>query len=102
MPQVDSRTKTENGCTIIPFVPPTLNNKDVENTSLAALIAVTIQHDKDVSAEERLMEIIEATGEVEVLEGDEVMASLGIEELDTHTGFTPMDVANDNDLISLI
>lgn len=100
MPQVDPRI--QNGCIIIPFVPPTLNTEDVENTSLAALIAVTIQHDKNISAEERLMEIIEATGEVEVLEGDDVMASLGIEELDTQTGVIPPEAANDNDLISLI
>ena len=64
MPNHDSRQD----CRVIPFVRPVTNEDNVVTSSIAAVIAVTILHQEGESPEERLLEIIETSGEVEVLD----------------------------------
>ena len=63
-PDHDSRQD----CRVIPFVRPVTNEENVVTSSIAAVIAVTILHHEGESPEERLLEIIEASGEAEVLD----------------------------------
>ena len=105
MQQVDPGIRE--GCVILPFVPPQLTADQVETTSLAALIAVTVLHDASISPEDRLIEIIEQSGEVEVLDSDEALADLGFtergfEEVDTPTGAALPGAANDNSPVVMI
>lgn len=104
MPNIDA--KASEGCKILPFSPKDISSSKVQTTSLAALIAVTILHDADISAEEKLMEIIERSGEAEILDADEAYADLGlgdiglddpgVEEMDISTGKTIPEASNDN------
>ena len=98
MPQPDAGIRE--GCVILPFVSPTDGGETLKTTSLAALVAVTILHDADVCAEERLIEILEQSGEVEVLDSEEAFADLGLEELDTPTGYQLATPSNDNQLVT--
>ena len=50
-------------CAIIPFQRPKQNTDSVTTSNIAAVIAVTVLHDCDMSPEEKLMNIIEASGE---------------------------------------
>lgn len=92
----------QNGCVILPFVSPHSRSEDIKSTSLAALVAVTILHDAKKCPEERLIEILEQTGEVEVMDTDEALSDLGLEELDTPTGYQLSSPSNDNDLLKSI
>ncbi len=53
---------------IIPFSPRKPTEKDVKVTTIAAVIAVTILHNGDENPEEKLMDLIESSGEVEILD----------------------------------
>ena len=89
MPNHDSRQD----CRVIPFVKPVTNEDNVVTSSIAAVIAVTILHHEGESPEERLLEIIEASGEAEVLD-----IADALEELETLSN-APMPIdrpANDN------
>ncbi|NDH94977.1 MAG: hypothetical protein EBZ13_10715 [Planctomycetia bacterium] len=55
-------------CRVIPFVKPTTSEDKSVASTIAAVIAVTILHQDGESPEDRLMEIIEASGEAEVLD----------------------------------
>ena len=59
----DSRTE----CDIIPFQRPHQNTDSVTTSNIAAVIAVTVLHNCDISPEEKLINIIEASGEAEIL-----------------------------------
>ena len=61
-------------CSIIPFHRPEDQPENLTTTSIAAVIAVTILHSDKVSPEEKLLEIIEASGEAEVLDADDAAA----------------------------
>ena len=70
---------------IIPFQPRTVKpekgqSKKVVTTNIAALIAVTILHDDTESPEDKLVDMIEANGEAEVMDSSEAFDMLG--ELD--------------------
>ena len=65
----DRETRPE--CSIIPFRRPEDQPENLTTTSIAAVIAVTILHSDNVSPEEKLLEIIEASGEAEVLDADD-------------------------------
>ena len=71
MPNVDPRSS--DGCIILPFHPK--GKTQLQTTSLAALIAVTVLHEPGINAEDKLMEIIERSGEVEILDADEAFKS---------------------------
>ena len=86
-------------CRVIPFVRPVTNEYNVVTSSIAAVIAVTILHHEGESPEERLLEIIEASGEAEVFDiADE------LEEFETR-GNAPTPFvrpANDNQYLTRI
>ena len=86
-------------CRVIPFVKPVTNEDNVVTSSIAAIIAVTILHHEGESPEERLLEIIEASGEAEVFDiADE------LEEFETR-GNAPTPFvrpANDNQYLTRI
>lgn len=100
MPQTDAGIRE--GCVILPFVSPTDGHETLQTTSLAALVAVTILHDAEVCPEQRLIEILEQSGEVEVLDSEEAFADLGLEELDTPTGYQLKTPSNDNQLVTSV
>jgi len=58
---------------IIPFPKRKPKSKGVTTTTIAALLAVTVLHDETVSAEEKLLELIEGTGEAEVMDSAEAL-----------------------------
>ena len=95
MPNHDSRQD----CRVIPFVRPVTNENNVVTSSIAAVIAVTILHHESDSPEERLLEIIEASGETEVLDISDVL-----EEFETvNDAPMPFDrPANDNQYLKHI
>ena len=53
---------------IIPFSPRKANQKNVSVTTIAAIIAVSVLHSDDENPEDKLMALIEASGEVEILD----------------------------------
>ena len=65
----DRETRPE--CSIIPFHRPEDQPENLTTTSIAAVIAVTVLHSDNLSPEEKLLEIIEASGEAEVLDADD-------------------------------
>lgn len=84
-------------CHVIPFQRPEIDEDNVTTTSIAAVIAVTILHTEGTSPEDKLLELIEATGEAEVLDADDALA--GFEDV------PGMDVpipVNDNQVVSLV
>jgi len=86
-------------CRVIPFVRPVTSEDNVVTSSIAAVIAVTILHHEGESPEERLLEIIEASGEAEVLD-----IADALEEFET-LGNSPMPFdrpANDNQYLTRI
>ena len=86
-------------CRVIPFVRPVTNEETVVTSSIAAVIAVTILHHEDDPLEQRLLEIIEASGEAEVLDIADVL-----QEFET-LGNAPMPFdrpANDNQYLTRI
>jgi hypothetical protein len=86
-------------CRVIPFLRPVTNEDNVVTSSIAAVIAVTILHYEGDSPEERLLEIIEASGEAEVLDIADVL-----EEFETlGNAPTPFNrPANDNQYITRV
>lgn len=86
---------------VIPFQPKEGpsdkgQTKKVVTTTIAALIAVTILHDDTESPEDKLIDLIEASGEAEVMDSSDAMEMLG--ELDDG-GINTAEIkapANDN------
>ncbi len=68
----DSETCPE--CSIIPFHRPKNRPEIVTTTSIAVVIAVKIVHSDRVSPEEKLLEIIGASGEAEILDAEDAAA----------------------------
>jgi hypothetical protein len=86
-------------CRVIPFVRPVTNEDNIVTSSIAAVIAVTILHHEGESPEERLLEIIQASGETEVLD-----IADALEEFETlGNAQTPFgQPANDNQYLTHI
>ena len=86
-------------CRVIPFVRPVTNEDNVVTSSIATVIAVTILYHEGESPEERLLEIIEASGEAEFLDIADVL-----EESETLSNESrPFDrPANDNQYLQPI
>ena len=84
-------------CHVIPFQPPQSQSEEVAATSIAAVIAVTVLHSSDESPEDRLLTILEQSGEVEVLDAEE---ALGDCEVYYEDQMTPP--ANDNTHMGVI
>ena len=58
---------------IIPFHIRNPESKGLLTTSIAALVAVTVLHDESISAEDKLLELIESSGEAEVMDSAEAL-----------------------------
>ena len=58
---------------IIPFPVPNPESKGLLTTTIAALVAVTVLHDGSISAEDKLLELIESSGEAEVMDSAEAL-----------------------------
>ena len=78
-------------CRVIPFVRPVTSEENVVTSSIAAVIAVTILHSPNESPEDRLLDILEQSGDVEVLDPDEAM-----DELAASSAQLDRTPANDN------
>ena len=83
-------------CSIIPFHRPEKQPDNLTTTSIAAVIAVTILHSENLSPEEKLLEIIEASGEVEVLDADDAAV-----EFETFEDKRLPLAANDNSIATI-
>ena len=55
-------------CRVIPFERPARREEQLTTSSIAAVIAVTVLHYEGESPETRILEIIESSGEAEVLD----------------------------------
>ena len=62
-------------CHVIPFNRPEIQREEVAATSIAAVIAVTVLHTSSESPEDRLLAILEQSGEVEILDADEAFGA---------------------------
>jgi len=82
-------------CHVIPFNRPQTQSDEVEATSIAAVIAVTVLHSPEESPEDRLLEILESSGEVEVLDADEALG-----DYDAAIDEMAAQPANDNTLFA--
>ena len=86
-------------CRVIPFVRPVASEDTILTSSIAAVVAVTILHREDESPEERLLDIIDASGEAEVIDVADVIE----EHEPLRTLPRPfLQPDNDNDLAKLL
>ena len=53
---------------IIPFSPRKSGSQNVSVSTIASIIAVTVLHSDDENPEDKLIELIESSGEVEILD----------------------------------
>ena len=79
---------------IIPFSPRKANQKNVSVTTIAAIIAVSVLHSDDENPEDKLMALIEASGEVEIL--DALDATDDLEVTGQELNRLWLDPLNDN------
>ncbi len=79
---------------IIPFSPRKANQKNVSVTTIAAIIAVSVLHSDDENPEDKLIELIESSGEAEIL--DALDATDDIEVADQELNRLWLDPLNDN------
>ena len=95
MPDHDPRQD----CRVIPFVRPVASKDAILTSSIAAVIAVTILHREGESPEERLLNIIDASGEAEVLDVADVLEE---HELPRNSPGPCLKPDNDNDIVKLL
>ena len=79
---------------IIPFSPRKASQKNVSVTTIAAIIAVSVLHSDDENPEDKLMELIETSGEAEIL--DALDATDDIEVADQELNRLWLNPLNDN------
>ena len=85
-------------CRVIPFVKPATREDAILTSSIAAVIAVTILHREGESPEERLLDIIDASGEAEVLDVADVIEE---HEILRNSPRPCLQPDNDNDMVKL-
>ena len=95
MPDHDPRQD----CRVIPFVRPLASKDAILTSSIAAVIAVTILHREGESPEERLLDIIDASGEAEVIDVEDVMEE---HEMPNNSPRPCLQPDNDNDTVKLL
>ena len=79
---------------IIPFSPRKSAEKDVRVTTIVAVIAVTILHNNGENPEEKLMDLIEYSGEAEILDALDATDDLKAEKY--HEMNLTLTPANEN------
>ena len=80
---------------IIPFQPRKTPESRMVTTTIAALVAVTILHDSSHSPEDKLLDIIEQSGEAEVLETADAYDMFPSDDTEPAMNLTPQAI-NDN------
>ena len=80
---------------IIPFSPRKSNQQNVLVTTIATIIAVTILHNDDENPEDKLMTLIESSGEVEILDALDATDDLEIVEREKIS--STLKPSNDNE-----
>ena len=85
-------------CRVIPFVRPLASEDAIVTSSIAAIIAVTVLHREGESPEERLLDIIDASGEAEVLDVADVIEE---HEILRNSPRPCLQPDNDNDMVKL-
>ena len=86
-------------CRVIPFERPARRQEQLKTSSIAAVIAVTVLHYEGESPETRLLEIIESSGDAEVL--DVIDALDQVDEIDDDQSMAKQAV-NDNSQMVLV
>ena len=84
-------------CDVIPFNRPHIEPEVATTTSIAAVIAVTVLHSSTESPEDRLLAILEQSGEVEILDADEALGAYEAAYPDLVT-----DPVNDNATLTAV
>ncbi len=79
---------------IIPFSPRKANQKNFTVTTIATIMAVSVLHSDDENPEDKLIELIESSGEAEIL--DALDATDDIEVADQELNRLWLDPLNDN------
>ena len=79
---------------IIPFSPRKANQKNITVTTIAAIIAVSVLHNDDENPEDKLMALIESSGEIEIIEAFD--ATDDIEVADQELNRLWLNPLNDN------
>ncbi len=68
------------GAAIIPFAPRSYDttnaNDETTVSTIVAIVAVTVRHGTDISPEEELADLIEATGEADIIEIQDACADI--------------------------
>ncbi len=86
-------------CRVIPFERPARREEKLTTSSIAAVIAVTVLHYEGESPETRFLEIIESSGEAEVLDVTDALDQF--EEI-SHDQLMSDNAVNDNSQIVLV
>ena len=86
-------------CRVIPFERPARREEKLTTSSIAAVIAVTVLHYEGESPETRFLEIIESSGEAEVLDVTDALDQF--EEI-SHDQLMSDSAVNDNSQIVLV
>ena len=94
MPDHDQRQD----CRVIPFVRPVASEDAILTSSIATIVAVTILHREGESPEERLLDIIDASGEAEILDVANVIEE---DEIPSRSPAPCLKPDNDNNLVEL-
>ncbi len=79
---------------IIPFTPRQEDSEAPQTSTIMALVAVTILHDEGEVPEEKLIDLIEATYEAEVIEVVDALEELALPPEAPHP--LTLSAANDN------
>ena len=86
-------------CRVIPFERPARREEKLTTSSIAAVIAVTVLHYEGESPEGRFLDIIESSGEAEVLDVTDALNQF--EEI-SHDQPMSDNAVNDNSQIVLV
>ena len=86
------------GCSVIPFhKPEPPKQEEVAATSIATVIAVTVLHPSSESPEDRLIGILEQSGDVELLDASDAFA-----EFDAKCDAPLSQAVNDNEKLRTV
>lgn len=86
-------------CQVIPFERPAGRKEELTISSIAAVVAVTVLHYENESPETRLLEIIESSGEVEVLDVLDTLKEFYEARQNDHV---KNDAVNDNGPVAIL
>jgi hypothetical protein len=91
IPDEDLRLSGE----VIPFQPRKATDSSMVTTTITALVAVTVLHDSSYSPEDKLVELIEQSGEADVLESADAYDMFSSDDTEPAMNLRPAAI-NDN------